>query len=79
MHKKSSQAKLLKTDKAGEVFNVTEKKDFLKYYLDLVLLRLYSWKKFSVSKKNFPRMKENVLEERSVPSDSEFLGSNNSV
>ena len=45
---------LLKANKTDEVFSVTEnkrnsKKDifFLKYYLDLGLLRLYSWENFS--------------------------------
>ena len=50
----SSQAKLLETDEADEVFNVAENKTnsitdilFLKYYFDLGLLQLYSWEIFS--------------------------------
>ena len=49
-----SKANLLKTDEADETFNVTENKThsitdvfFLKYYLDLELLRLSSWQVFS--------------------------------
>ena len=49
LYKRSGQVKLLKTDEADEVFNVTENKTnsitdifFLKYYLDLGLLQLYS-------------------------------------
>ena len=46
LYNRSGQAKLLKTDEADEVFNVTENKInsitdifFLKYYLDLWLLQ----------------------------------------
>ena len=53
-YNRSSQAKLLETDDAGEVFNAAENKAnsitdiFLrKYYLDLVSLQLYSWEIFS--------------------------------
>ena len=49
LYKRSGQVKSLKTDEADEVFNVTENKTnsitdifFLKYYLDLGLLQLYS-------------------------------------
>ena len=52
-YNRSSQAKLLETDDAGEVFNAAENKAnsitdiFLrKYYLDLVSLQLYSWEIF---------------------------------
>ena len=51
LHNRSSRAKLLKTE---EAFSVTENKTnsitnifFLKYYLDLGLLRLSSWEFFS--------------------------------
>ena len=50
LYNRSSQAKLLETDEADEVFNVAENKTnsitdifFRKYYLDLGLLQLYSW------------------------------------
>ena len=53
-YNRSSQAKLLETDDAGEVFNAAENKAnsitdiFLrKYYLDLVSLQLCSWEIFS--------------------------------
>ena len=53
LHNRSSQTKLLKADKTDEDFNVTENKTnsitdilFLKYYVDLGLLRLYSWENF---------------------------------
>ena len=54
LYNRSSQAKLLKKDEADEVFNLTENKTnftkdifFLKYYLDLGLLRLCSWEIFA--------------------------------
>ena len=54
LHNRSSQTKLFKADKTDEVFNVTKNKTnyitdilFLKYYLDLGLLQLYSWENFS--------------------------------
>ena len=54
LYKKSDQVKSLKTDEGDEVFNVTENKTnsitdifFLKYYLDLGLLQLYSREIFS--------------------------------
>ena len=54
LHNRSSRAKLLKTEEADRTFSVTENKTnsitdifFLKYYLDLGLLRLsYSWEFF---------------------------------
>ena len=54
LYKRSSQAKLLETDEAYEVFNVAENKTnsitdifFRKYYLGLGLLQLYFWKNIS--------------------------------
>ena len=54
LHNRSSRAKLLKTDKTDESHNITENKTnsisdifFLKYYLDLGLLRFSSWEFFS--------------------------------
>ena len=54
LYTRSSQAKLLKTEQADEVFNIAENKTnsitdilFLKYYFDLGLLQLYSWEFFS--------------------------------
>ena len=54
LYNRSSQAKLLETDKADEVFNVAENKTnsitdifFQKYYLDLVPLQLQSWEMFA--------------------------------
>ena len=48
LYDRSSQAKLLKTDEADEVFNVAQNKtvsitdiSFLKYYFDLEILQLY--------------------------------------
>ena len=53
-YNRSSQAKLLETDDAGEVFNVAENKTnsitdifFRNFYLDLVSLQLYSCEIFS--------------------------------
>ena len=53
VYSKSSQVKLLNTDEAQKALNVTENKInfiteifFLKYYLDLGLLRLSSWEFF---------------------------------
>ena len=50
LYDRSSQAKLLKTDEADEVFNVAQNKTisitdilFLKYYFDLEILQLYFW------------------------------------
>ena len=51
LYNRTSKAKLLETDEADEVFNVTENKtDFItdiffrKFYLDLIWsLQLYSW------------------------------------
>ena len=52
-YSRSSQVKLLNTDEAQKALNVTENKInfiteifFLKYYLDLGLLRLSSWEFF---------------------------------
>ena len=60
LYKRSGQVKSLKTDEADEVFNVTENKTnsitdifFLKYYLDLGLLQLYSEETFSEIFLNF--------------------------
>ena len=54
LYNRSSQAKLLETDKADEVFNVAENKTnsitdifFRKYYLDLGPLQLQSWEMFA--------------------------------
>ena len=54
LYNRSSQAKLLETDEADEVFNVAENKTnsitdiFLRNYcLDLGPLQLYSWEIFS--------------------------------
>ena len=54
LYNRSSQATLLETEKADEVFNVAENKTnsitdifFPKYYLDLVSLQLYSCEIFS--------------------------------
>ena len=54
LYNRSSQGELLKTDQAGEVFNVAEYNTisitdifFRKYYFDLGLLQLYSWEIFS--------------------------------
>ena len=76
---------LLKTDEADKALNITENKtnsitdiSFLKYCLDLGLLRLSSWEFFlNITKKDFS--KQLVLEEISVRSDSKCLGNNNSV
>ena len=53
-YNRSSQAKLLETDDAGEIFNVAENKTnsitdifFRKYYLDLGSLQLHSWEMFA--------------------------------
>ena len=53
-HDRKGQAMLLKTRKEDEAFNITENKmnsitdiSFLKYCLDLRLLRFPSWKYFS--------------------------------
>ena len=63
LYNRSSQAKLLETDEADEVFNVAENKTnsitdiFLRNYcLDLAPLQLYSWEIFSEGfLKNFPK------------------------
>ena len=76
---------LLKTDEADKALNITENKTnsitdifFLKYCLDLGLLRLSSWEFFlNITKKDFS--KQLVLEEINVRSDSKCLGNNNSV
>ena len=54
LHNRSSRVMLLETDQADETLNITENKTnfitdifFLKYCLDLVLLRLASWEFFS--------------------------------
>ena len=54
LYNRSSQAKLLETDEADEVFNVAENKTnsitdifFQKYYLDLGPLQLQSWEMFA--------------------------------
>ena len=85
--------KLLTTGEAYKAFSATENKTnfitdifFLKYYLDLELLRclpgyccllcLF----LIISKRNFSKHSERlVLEEMSVRSDSECLGNSNSV
>ena len=50
LYDRSSQAKLLKTGEADEVFNVAQNKTisitdilFLKYYFDFEILQLYFW------------------------------------
>ena len=61
LYKRSGQVKSLKIDEADdEVFNVTENKTnyitdifFLKYYLDLGLLQLYSREIFSENFLNY--------------------------
>ena len=54
LYNRSSQAKLLETDKTDEVFNIAENKTnsitdifFRKYYLDLGSLQLHSWEMFA--------------------------------
>ena len=54
LYNRSSQAKLLETDEADEVFNVAENKKnsitdifFRKYYLDLGSMQLHSWEMFT--------------------------------
>ena len=54
LYNRSSQAKLLETYKADEVFNVAENKTnsitcilFQKYYLDLGSLQVHSWEMFA--------------------------------
>ena len=54
LYNRSSQAKLLQTDEADEVFNIAENKKnsttdifFRKNYLDLGLLELQSWEMFA--------------------------------
>ena len=83
---------LLTTDEAYKPFRATENKTnfitdifFLKYYLDLELLRClpgYCFLLFLfliISKKNFEHSERLVLEEMSFRSDSECLGNSNSV
>ena len=68
LHNRSSQVKLSKTDEVGKVFNDTENKSnsitdifFLKYYLDLRLLRLFSWVfLLNIYKKNFRKHSERL-------------------
>ena len=85
--------KLMTTDEAYKAFNITENKTnfitgifFLKYYLDLELLRCFPENCclrclfLIISKRNFSKRSERlVLEEMIVRSDSECLGNNNSV
>ena len=88
LYTRSSQAKLLKSEQADEVFKIAEKKKnsitdilFLKYYFDFGLLQLYSWEIFSENffRKFFQTLCAVVLEERSVRLDSECLGNENSI
>ena len=77
LYKRRGQVKSLKTDKAEEIFNVTEKKTnsitdifFVNYYLDLGLMQLHSREIFSEN--GWSRRKE-------LRSDSDSLWNNNSV
>ena len=89
LHNRSSQPSLLKIDKVEEVVNVAENKTksitdifFLKYYLDLGLLRLYSREFFfwlNITKNKFLNTLNGWLRRKETSQDSDSLENNNST